>query len=228
MAYNGSGTFALYTPGNPVVTGTTIASTWANNTLSDIATGLSTAVTKDGQTTTTARVPFAAGISAATPIFTGAVTEAKRAAVYVYTAWDPSDVAGTLTNASSSSSATVTAASYVTQANASGTLTNTAVVAGLFRFTVSGQNEFNAAITAANFDANTGGTATIYLGTAILKIFSFVTGALQPMSGTGVFYASMTVGQTVTILPKFSVTSGGVTTNFTQQCTVSAEYCGVT
>ncbi len=35
-----NGTFSLYTPGNPVVTGTTIASSWANNTLSDIATGL--------------------------------------------------------------------------------------------------------------------------------------------------------------------------------------------
>lgn len=63
MAYNGAGTFSLYSPGNPVVTGTTISSTWANNTLTDIATGLSTAITKDGQTTTTQRIPFAAGIS---------------------------------------------------------------------------------------------------------------------------------------------------------------------
>lgn len=58
MAYNGSGTFNLYTPGNPTVTGTTISSAWANNTLSDIATGLSTAVCKDGQTTITANIPM--------------------------------------------------------------------------------------------------------------------------------------------------------------------------
>jgi hypothetical protein len=58
MAYNGSGTFSL-TAGNPVVTGTTISSTWANNTLTDIATGLSTAVCKDGQTTVTANLPMA-------------------------------------------------------------------------------------------------------------------------------------------------------------------------
>lgn len=64
MAYNGSGTFNLYTPGNPVVTGTTISSTWANNTLSDIATGLSTAITKDGQTTITATIPFTLAASA--------------------------------------------------------------------------------------------------------------------------------------------------------------------
>lgn len=55
-----SGSFSLYTPGNPVVTGTTIASTWANNTLNDIATGLSTAVLKDGSQTITADLPMSA------------------------------------------------------------------------------------------------------------------------------------------------------------------------
>lgn len=58
MPFNGSGTFTLYSPGNPVVTGTTISSTWANNTLTDLATGLSTALTKDGQTTPTANIPM--------------------------------------------------------------------------------------------------------------------------------------------------------------------------
>lgn len=57
MAFNGSGTFSLVA-GNPVVTGTTISSTWANNTLSDIANGLTTCVTKDGQTTPTANIPM--------------------------------------------------------------------------------------------------------------------------------------------------------------------------
>lgn len=58
MAFNGSGSFSLAS-GNPVVTGTTISSTWANNTLSDIATGLSTVICKDGQTTVTANLPMA-------------------------------------------------------------------------------------------------------------------------------------------------------------------------
>jgi hypothetical protein len=57
MSYNGSGVFNLVA-GNPVVTGTTISSTWANNTLSDIATGLSSVITKDGQTTPTANIPM--------------------------------------------------------------------------------------------------------------------------------------------------------------------------
>lgn len=58
MPYNGSGGFSLYTPGNPVVTNTTISSTWWNNTGSDLATGLSTCLTKDGQTTPTANIPM--------------------------------------------------------------------------------------------------------------------------------------------------------------------------
>ena len=57
MPYSG-GTFSLYTPGNPVVTGTTISSTWANNTLSDIATGLTTCVLKDGTQTITQNLPM--------------------------------------------------------------------------------------------------------------------------------------------------------------------------
>ncbi len=57
MSYNGSGTFSL-PAGNPVVTGTVISSTWANTTLAQIATGLSTAILKDGQQTVTADIPF--------------------------------------------------------------------------------------------------------------------------------------------------------------------------
>ncbi len=48
MPRNGSGTFTLVT-GNPVVTGTTIESTWANNTLSDIATAMTDSLSRSGQ-----------------------------------------------------------------------------------------------------------------------------------------------------------------------------------
>lgn len=58
MAFNGSGVFSLVA-GNPVVTGTVISSTWANNTLSDIANnGLTNCLTKDGQQTPTANIPL--------------------------------------------------------------------------------------------------------------------------------------------------------------------------
>ena len=90
MSRNGSGTFNL-TAGNPVVSGTTISSTWANNTLSGIANGLTQSVSADGQTPITGALQMgsnkitgmAAGTVAgdavefaqfSTPIFTGNVT----------------------------------------------------------------------------------------------------------------------------------------------------------
>lgn len=49
MSRNGNGTYNLPV-GNPVVSGTTITSVWANNTLTDIATALTGSVASDGQT----------------------------------------------------------------------------------------------------------------------------------------------------------------------------------
>jgi hypothetical protein len=49
MSRNGSGTYTL-PAGNPVVTGTTITSSWANTSLSDIASALTQSVAADGQT----------------------------------------------------------------------------------------------------------------------------------------------------------------------------------
>jgi hypothetical protein len=63
MSYNGSGTFNINTTGQPVVAGTIISAATFNALTADLATGLTTALTKDGQTTATARIPFAAGIS---------------------------------------------------------------------------------------------------------------------------------------------------------------------
>jgi len=58
MSYNGSGTFNINSAGQPVVTGTVITSTAFNALTSDLATGLTTALTKDGQTTPTANIPM--------------------------------------------------------------------------------------------------------------------------------------------------------------------------
>jgi hypothetical protein len=65
VSYNGSGTFNINSTGQPVVTGTVISSSTFNSLTADLGTGLTTAITKDGQTTTTAKIPFAQGISAA-------------------------------------------------------------------------------------------------------------------------------------------------------------------
>jgi len=81
VSFNGSGTFQINSSGQPVVTGTVISSTAFNALTADLATGLSTCVTKDGQTTTTARILFAQGISStlttdATSATTGSIITA--------------------------------------------------------------------------------------------------------------------------------------------------------
>ncbi len=48
MSRNASGTYTLPS-GNPVVTGTLIESTWANNTLSDLATAMTDSLSRSGQ-----------------------------------------------------------------------------------------------------------------------------------------------------------------------------------
>jgi hypothetical protein len=69
MAFNGSGTYVL-PAGNPVLTGTTISTSWANTTLSDLGSALSNCVTRDGQSPATANLPMGsfkiAGLAAAT------------------------------------------------------------------------------------------------------------------------------------------------------------------
>lgn len=70
MSFNGSGQFNINTAGQPVVTGTTISSTAFNALTADLATGLTTCITKDGQTTPTANIPMGGnkltGLGAAT------------------------------------------------------------------------------------------------------------------------------------------------------------------
>ena len=60
MSYNGSGTFVINTAGQPVVSGSTITSTAFNLLTADLGTGLSTALTKDGQTTPTGNIKMGA------------------------------------------------------------------------------------------------------------------------------------------------------------------------
>ena len=61
MARNGSGTYSL-PAGNPVTTGTTISSTWANNTLNDMASALTTSIAYDGQTVPVANLPMGGNV----------------------------------------------------------------------------------------------------------------------------------------------------------------------
>ena len=58
MSYNGNGVFLINTAGQPVVVGTTITATAFNLLTSDLANGLTNAITKDGQSTVTSNIPM--------------------------------------------------------------------------------------------------------------------------------------------------------------------------
>ena len=77
MSRNGTGTYSL-PAGNPVVTGTTISTTWANTTLTDLATAMTGSVAADGQTPITGALQMggndisnAGTVTAVTGIFGG-------------------------------------------------------------------------------------------------------------------------------------------------------------
>lgn len=74
MSFNGSGTFSINTAGQPVVSGTTITSTAFNALTSDLATGLSTCMLKDGTQTATAGIGFYAGTVSLPGIYFGTDT----------------------------------------------------------------------------------------------------------------------------------------------------------
>lgn len=58
MPRNGAGVYSVYTPGNPVVAGTTIDPTVQNNTVNDIATALTNSLCRNGEAVPTANLPM--------------------------------------------------------------------------------------------------------------------------------------------------------------------------
>jgi hypothetical protein len=58
MSRNGSGVYNL-PAGNPVVSGTTITSSWANTTLNDVASALTGSLAADGQTPASGNINLA-------------------------------------------------------------------------------------------------------------------------------------------------------------------------
>ena len=146
MSYNGSGVFNINTSGQPVVTGTVISSTAFNALTSDLGAGLSTAITKDGQTTATARIPFAQGINSslvtdATSTTTGSIITAGGVgiakALYV----------GTTAN--------IAGASTFAAVNASTLVTTTSIGVGNVTLSGSGSGVQFPATQSASTDANT-------------------------------------------------------------------------
>jgi len=119
MSRNGSGTYVLPV-GNPVVTGTTITSNWANTTFSDVATALTGSVAADGQTPMTG--PLAMGNNKITGVANG--TAATDVAT-IYQISNPNITGGSIDGAPIGNISPSTGKFTTLSANAGATLTGT-------------------------------------------------------------------------------------------------------
>ena len=194
MSYNGSGTFQINTSGQPVVAGTVISATAFNALTADLATGLSTAITKDGQTTATARIPFAQGITStlttdSSSVSTGSIITAGglgvAKALYV----------GTTLNVAGNASFTSTGAVLLSKGT---TAQQPAGVAGYIRFntdtnTFEGYN--GTAWSAVGGGATGGGTDQIFVqnGQTVTTDYTITTNYNAMSTGPITINSSITV-----------------------------------
>lgn len=214
MSYNGSGTFQINTSGQPVVTGTVISSTAFNALTADLANGLSTAITKDGQTATTVRIPFAQGINSslatdATNTATGSIITAGGVgiakALFVGTT---ANIAGAATFSS-----TITYGGVTLSASVTGTgkmvLDNTPTlitpVLGVATATSINKVAFTAPATAATLTiadgatlATSGAYSLTLTATAATNVTLPTTGTLATLAGSEAFTNKTLTNPTVT------------------------------
>jgi len=159
---------------------------------------------------------------------TGAITEANRCGAYQWAGWNPTDVAGTLTDAGSAATLSQAATSYMTIANASGTVTFTFTKAGTYLITARTTTLPAAAVDAGSYNRlDFGGTATRLLSETT------VAHAMNPAAdnyGGNVecsFLVIATANQTLTILPKVAlVRAAGTASNYPTYAEATATYVG--
>ena len=168
MAFNGSGQFNIDSTGQPAVATNLITAAIHNALTADIATGLSNCITKDGQTTVTADIPFntkkLTGIGAATARTDAAslATIQDGTGVYVGTVGGTADVI------------TLTPSPAIT-----------AYVAGqTFQFLASGTNTTNVTVAVSGLAAK----AITKNGTTALVAGDLVSGDLVAITYDGTRY----------------------------------------
>jgi hypothetical protein len=212
MSRNGNGVYTLVA-GNPVVTGTTITSTWANNTLTDIASALTDSVAADGQTPMTGDLD----------LNTNKVINLE-----------PATVAGNAVEYSQFVNATTTSVN-ITGGTINGT-TIGATTAATGRFTtLQATGAFTAGSTAAiTGNTTVGGTLTVtglgsFNGTGALKIPAGTTGQ-QPSPVTGMIRYNSTTNLFEGYGTAWGSLGGGATGGsgnqvfFENDQTISADY----
>ena len=116
----------------------------------------------DGTTTVSGALTASGGIANAGTISAGTigsgVTFPKTISSYTWNNWNPSDISGTYTNASSSG--TTTDSDYTSMSNSSGTLTITFDIAGSYLVNLFYRSQHGNSYVYANFDSSAGGSAT--------------------------------------------------------------------
>jgi len=144
-------------------------------------------------------------------------------ASYLWNAWNPTNLTGTVTNAPNTG--TADDSDYVTMSNSSGTLTVTFDIAGKYFICITQQTAHTNVYTNDRVTTNLGGTATRRISQTPMNSgdsandnnFSISTG----------FYVSATASQTLTLLPTFELSAGsGTTAQHTAYCSVTIQYCG--
>ena len=223
MPYNGSGTFTL-PAGNPVVTGTTISSTINNNTNSDLANGLSNAVTRNGQSPPTTNLPMGnfklTGLAAGTSTGDSArydelILKANLISPILVTPDLGTPSAGVLTNCTGTA-AGLTAGGVTTNANLTGAVTSVGNAASLGSFT---SLQLAAALT------NETGSGSAVFGTSPTLTTPTIDSAQVPtISGTAPLYmcrAWVNFNGTGTVAIRASGNVSSITDNGTGDYTVN-------
>ena len=223
MSYNGSGTFVVNSSGQPVVTGTVISSTAFNALTADLATGLSTAITKDGQTTTTARIVFAQGVSStlvtdATSATTGSIITAggiscQKAAVVgtlLGVGMAPSNVLDITQNANSAAAGKILNSSSGASAYSQWTLSNGTSNAGIghlgTNYTASGLYRAN-----GTYIYGTGAGGVTITTEAVQPIYFGINGTEVARFGSNGTFAIGTTDTTTYAVPLVIYKSSGTT-----------------
>lgn len=155
-------------------------------------------------------------------VSTRAIVQPAPAANYVWNGWSPSDVSGTLTNASPGGTTTANSTHFALS-NSSGTLTITFATAGKYQISVT-QGCANAAPYAVAFSQFVlGGTVTRH---AARNRYEVMGGSNRDYSAGVTIMVTATPGQTLTISPKGAVSSGGSTGSHMFHAEATAVFLG--
>jgi trimeric autotransporter adhesin len=181
VSYNGSGTFNINSSGQPVVTGTVITSTAFNALTADLGTGLTTALTKDGQTTPTANIK----LGAFKLINVGDATTAGDAVTW----------GGPASHTTFTTTGVTTLQTLTVGLGASAVATNTAL--GVTALAANTTGAYNVAVGASALTANTTGPGNNANGYQAL--IGNTTGSYNTASGMQTLYTNTTGGYNIAL-----------------------------